>query len=193
MAKPSLRRLVELAGKMGILVSIVIGLYYLYVLGRWVLTTLFYLRILYQEHGIKPNLLWGLGPAQNIFPMQFYRCWRRFKQRATSPTTPDTTRAASDNAPHEYLAIHEVGGPPLPRRNRAVSNVYPSLPAKSSSMYSNDPQALYAEPGSRTLPAGPPRETLYSIQDLRPTEGIAKRASLLLNAQTKATPPAADA
>ncbi len=122
------------------------------------------MRVLYQEHGFGPNLLWRLGPAQNVFPMQFYRCWRRFKQRTTSPTTPEMIRAASGNAPHEYLAIHEVSGPPLPRCNRAVSNVYPSLPAKSSLMYSNDPQAftpnqavgrsLPAHPGKRCTPLG---------------------------------------
>ena len=168
--------------KWGRMVSIFIGLYYLYVLGRWVLTTLFSMRVLYQEHGFGPNLLWGLGPAQNVCPMQFYQRWRRFKQRATSPTTPETTRVAFSDTPHEYLAIHEVGGPPLPRRNRAVSNVYPPLPAKSSYMYSNNPWTLYTEPGRRTIPAGPPRETLYSTRDPWPTERTTKcRCSFLVH------------
>ena len=43
--------------KWGKLVSIILGLYYLYVVGRWLLTTLFSLRVLYQEHGFGPNLL----------------------------------------------------------------------------------------------------------------------------------------
>ena len=66
--------------KWGKMVSIFLWVYYLYVLGRWILTTLFSLRILYQEHGFSPNLLCSLGPGQDVFPMRFYRRWRRFKQ-----------------------------------------------------------------------------------------------------------------
>ena len=66
--------------KWGKLVSIILRLYYLYVVGCWLLTTLFSLRVLYQEHGFGPNFLWGLGPGQDVFPMRFYRQWRCFKQ-----------------------------------------------------------------------------------------------------------------
>ena len=66
--------------KWGKIVSIFLRVYYLYVVGRWLLTTLFLLRILYQEHGFSPSLLWGLGPGQDVFPMRFYRRWRRLKQ-----------------------------------------------------------------------------------------------------------------
>ena len=57
---------------------------------------------------------------------------------------------------HEYVAIREDYGPPLPRLNRAVLNVYLSLPAsKSSVTYSNNHQAtVYA---TKTLQA-----TVYS-------------------------------
>ena len=34
------------------------------------------LKVLYKEHGFGPNLLWGLGPGQDVFPMRFYRRWR---------------------------------------------------------------------------------------------------------------------
>ena len=47
--------------KWGKLVSIFLGIYYLYAVGRWLLTTLFSLWVLYQEHGFGPNLLWGQG------------------------------------------------------------------------------------------------------------------------------------
>ena len=146
--------------KWGKLVSIFIGLYYLYVIGRWMITTLFSLRVLYQEHGFGPNLLWGFGPAQNVFPMRFYRRWRQFKQQVARPSTAETTQGPPNNAPHEYLAINEIKGPPLPRSNRAVSSVYLPLPAKSSSMYSNNPRALYADPDRRRPSVGPTRETL---------------------------------
>ena len=49
--------------KLGKLASIFIRAYYLYVVGRWTLTTLFSLKVLYDEHGFRPNLLWGLGPG----------------------------------------------------------------------------------------------------------------------------------
>ena len=64
--------------KWGKVASICIGAYYLYVAARWIVTTLFSLKVLYEEHGFGPNLLWGLGPGQDVFPMRFYRRWRRF-------------------------------------------------------------------------------------------------------------------
>ena len=127
--------------KWGKLVSILLGVYYLYAVGRWLLTTVFSLCVLYQEHGFSHNLLWGLGPGQDVFPMRFYHQWRRFKQHF-APKDPEHDEPPAlmprDYEPlplrpwaplhHEYLAVHEPEGPPLPRQNYAVSNIYPSLP-----------------------------------------------------------------
>ena len=164
--------------KWGKLVSICIGLYYLYVIGRWLLTTVFSMRVLYQEHGFGPNLLWGLGPGRNVFPMRFYRRWRRGRQRAHQDPPLEARRGRSACAPHDYLALHELEGPPLPRRNRAVSNVYPPLPAKSASLYSNDPRAEYVTRGSR--PAVNP------VPAIAPSSGPVDQLP-------RGTPPAADA
>ena len=125
--------------------------------------------------------------------MSFYRRWQRFKHRVASPTTQEATRTSSNNAPHEYLAIDEVGGPPLPRRNRTVSNVYPPLPANPSLMYNNDPQAFYADPERQTTSARLPRETLYSTRTQRSAEKVTNCASLLPSSQLETTPPAANA
>ena len=81
--------------KWGKFVSICIGVYYLYVLGRWLLTTVFSLRVLYQEHGFGPNLLWGLGPGRNVFPMRFYRRWRRFRQTHSETLSQDARSTTS--------------------------------------------------------------------------------------------------
>ena len=146
--------------KWGKLVSILLGIYYLYVVGQWLLTNLFSLRVLYQEHGFSPNLLWGLGPGQDIFPMRFYRRWRRFKQHF-APKDPEHDEPPSlmprdyeplplrPRAPlhHEYLAVHEPEGPPLPRRNHVVSNVYLSLPASDGATVSPKDRQPAAGPG----------------------------------------------
>ena len=47
--------------KWGKMASIFIGAYYLYVAGRWIITTLFSLKVLYEEHG---------GASNNISPRQ---------------------------------------------------------------------------------------------------------------------------
>ena len=54
--------------KWGKLVSIFLGVYYLYVVGRWLLTTLFSLRVLYQEHGFTPQPTVGIGAWTGRFP-----------------------------------------------------------------------------------------------------------------------------
>ena len=164
--------------KWGKLVSILLGVYYLYVVGRWLLTTLFSLRVLYQEHGFSPNLLWGLGPGQNIFYMWFYRQWRRFKQHFSHKDTYDQPpRVPWAPVHHEYLAIHEDEGPPLPRRNRAVSNVYPLLPdSKMSLTYANDHQAI-------VYPSCDRRVTVRSALECTP---------LYTGPSVEVTPPAAD-
>ena len=129
--------------KWGKMVSIFLGVYYLYVVGRWLLTTLFSLRILYQEHGFNPNLLWGLGPGQDVFPMRFYRQWRRFKQhfepedsrRGLTPLPlPRDYEPLRPRVPphHEYLTVHEAERPSLPSRN-----VYPPLPSSDRSSISS--------------------------------------------------------
>ena len=77
---------------------------------------------------IRPNLLWGLGPGQDVFPMRFYRLWRGFKQHLSQTGGPDVARAPPATVPHEYLALHEMKVPQLPLRNWVPANVYPVLP-----------------------------------------------------------------
>ena len=114
--------------KWGKVASICIGAYYLYVAARWIVTTLFSLKVLYEEHGFGPNLLWGLGPGQDVFPMRFYRRWRRFKQHLSSNGKGETPRVPPRPLPHEYLMMEEVRAPTLPRRNLGRPGVYPELP-----------------------------------------------------------------
>ena len=52
---------------------------------RWIVTMLLSLKVLYDEHGFGPNLLWDLGPGHGVFPRRFYRRWRRFKQHLSQP------------------------------------------------------------------------------------------------------------
>ena len=114
--------------KWGKLASIFIGAYYLYVAGRWLITTLFSLKVLYDEHGFGPNLLWGLGPGQGVFPMRFYRRWRRCKQHLSQTEDREIAQAPPCTAPHEYLALDEVEMPSLPRHNPDQTRIYPGLP-----------------------------------------------------------------
>ena len=178
--------------KWGKFVSICIGVYYLYLLGRWLLTTVFSLRVLYQEHGFGPNLLWGLGPGRNVFPMRFYRRWRRSKQTRPehSSRTPERRSA---RPPHDYLALDEVEVPPLPRRNRAVDNIYPPLPAKPASLYSNDPRGEYAVPNNR--PTTIKRADVLAADTRHLTTTLGDRSKLVptnLDQPSTRTPPAAD-
>ena len=167
------------------MVSIFLGVYYLYVVGRWLLTMLFSLRLLYQEHGFGPNLLQGLGPGQDVFPMRFYRRWRHFKQHFSGPED-EPIRAPRASVPHEYLAIAEDEVLPLPQRNQAVSNVYPSHPTSKASTYSKGPQAAtYAVHDCQTTPGASAPEI---------DRNIPKHVSLhFTDAKPDATPPAADA
>ena len=179
--------------KWGKFVSICIGVYYLYVIGRWLLTTVFSLRVLYQEHGFGPNLLWGLGPGRNVFPMRFYRRWRRFRQAHSeqSSGTPDRRPA---RAPHDYLALDEIEGPPLPRRNRALANIYPPLPAKSTSLYSNEPRAEYAVPSNRPPAVKRAEVAPNDTRHLTTTLGVPPRLTFAnIDQSSPGTPPAADA
>ena len=166
--------------KWGKMVSIFLGVYYLYVLGRWLLMTLFSHRILYQEHGFSPNLLWGLGPGQDVFPMRFYHRWRRFKQHF-APEAPGRGRTPlplpqdyeslplRPRAPfnHEYLTVHEAERPPLPSRN-----VYPPLPTSDRSSTSSTggqkvyQPAEYAASG-RKPPVGPTSLVTPPAEDSR--------------------------
>ena len=126
--------------KWGKLASIILGIYYLYLVGRWAITTLFSLKVLYEEHEFRPNLWWGLGPGQDVFPMRFYRRWRWFKQHFSQAGGHEVARAPPVTVPHEYLALNEMEIPQLPRRNRTMSNVYPVLPhQKHTSVYDNGP------------------------------------------------------
>ena len=113
--------------------------------------------------------------------MRLYRRWRQLKQQVVRPETSEATRGPPIDIPHLYLAINKVEGPPLPRRNRAVLNIYPPLPAKSSLLYSNDLQTLYADQGPRMAIAGPPREALYTAQVQRAAERAAPRRTSFLH------------
>ena len=137
--------------KWGKLASIFIGAYYLYVAGRWLITTLFSLKVLYDEHGFGPNLLWGLGPGQGVFLMRFYRRWRRFKQHLSQADGREAAQAPPITASHEYLALNEVEMPPLPRRNPVRSSVYPELPTLKHTPGDTDrpSTANYARPERR--------------------------------------------
>ena len=135
--------------KWGKVASICIGAYYLYVAARWIVTTLFSLKVLYEEHGFGPNLLWGLGPGQDVFPMWFYRRWRRFKQHL-SPT--EKGEAPPRPLPHKYLMMEEVRAPTLPRRNHGRPGVYPELPLTTpeTNPVKRPSPDRYARPGRLT-------------------------------------------
>ena len=181
--------------KWGKLVSIFLGVYYLYVIGRWLITMFFSLRVLYQEHGFGPNLLWGLGPGQDVFPMRFYLRWRQFKQHFSQAEKCDPKRAPPTPAHHEYLALNDMEGPPLPRRNRAVANVYPLLP-KSPSVYSNErPAAIYAVHDRRTHVEVPPTsiQPAASAPQSIPRAIPGPPAVTTADNKTTMTPAAADA
>ena len=138
--------------KWGKVASICIGAYYMYVAARWVITTLFSLKVLYEEHGFGPNLLWGLGPGQDVFPMRFYRRWRRFKQHLSPAGKGEAPRAPPRPLPHEYLTMEEVRAQTLPQRNHGRPGVYPELPLTQPGTIpmrkaSHD---HYTKPGRRT-------------------------------------------
>ena len=132
--------------------SICIGAYYLYVAARWIVTTLFSLKVLYKEHGFGPNLLWGLGPGQDVFSMRFYRWWRHFKQHLSPTGKGETPRAPPRPLPHEYLMMEDVQAPTLPRRNPGRPGVYPELPLtppETNTVKRPSPNR-YAKPGRLT-------------------------------------------
>ena len=152
--------------KWGKLASIFIGAYYLHVAGRWIITTLFSLKVLYDEHGFGPNLLWGLGPGQNVFPMLFYRRWRRFKQHLSQANGREAARAQPVTAPHEYLALNKVELPQLPRCNQVQSKVYPELPPLKQASFVGEgpPEGAYTTlkrraPAGEALPCPQPPST----------------------------------
>ena len=179
--------------KWGKLASIFIGAYYLYVAGRWVVTLLFSLKVLYDEHGFGPNLLWGLGPGQGVFPMHFYRRWRRFKQHFSQADGREAARAPPLTAPHEYLALNEVEMPPLPRRNMVRSSVYPELPPLKHTPGDTDgpSTANYARPerwptAGETLPCQQMLGADVSSQSRPSPTAVATAGDLV-----RTTPPAA--
>ena len=179
--------------KWGKLASIFIGAYYLYVAGRWLITTLFSLKVLYDEHGFGPNLLWGLGPGQGVFPMRFYRRWRGFKQHLSQADGREAAQAPPLTAPHEYLALNEVEMPPLPRRNPVRSSVYPELPPlKNTSGDMDGPSTTnYARPeGRSTIEEALPCQAKLGADmssQYRPSSTTVATAEDLV----KTTPPAA--
>ena len=141
--------------------------------GRWAITMLSSFRVLYEEHGFGPNLFWGLGPGQDVFPMRFYRRWRRFKQHFSQAGGHEIARTPPATIPHEYQALNEMEIPQLPRCNRTMSNEYPVLPHhKHTSVYKNGPpwspmQHPNAKPQKRNLysASSPPPLTSHRIPD----------------------------
>ena len=122
----------------GQIVSVTLGLYYAYVFAKAGLTACFSLAVLYQEHGLSPNLLWGLGLGRKLFPMRFYRRWRE-SQRNTQPE-PDPSRAsrlAALTAPrppprpapreHDYLAIKAAPSTPPSPDSGPNHGLYPEF------------------------------------------------------------------
>ena len=165
-----------------------------YVAGRWAITMLFSLKVLYNEHGFGPNLLWGLGPGQDVFPMRFYRWWRRFKQHLSQSGGHETTRAPPVTVPHEYLALNEVELPQLPRRNQTRSNVYPMLPSpKHTPVEDEGPPVVAFVTPERQAPAGealPCQQPLST--DLHPGPGPIQPPLVISSDPIGLTPPAAD-
>ena len=95
---------------------------------------------------------------------------------------------------HDYLALNEIEGPPLPCRNRAVSNVYPPLPAKSTSFYSNDPRAEFVVQDPRPAAGQASGAALYMTQNPAIAPGAATCPMTAPTGQSsRGTPPAADA
>ena len=96
---------------MGQWVSICLGVYYTYGFLRSGFSALFSCHVLYQEHGLSPSLLWGLGVGRNMFPMRFYRRWRRFQAAQRRPEEKRVRRRRPDPPPrpntihHEYLLV----------------------------------------------------------------------------------------
>ena len=95
--------------------------------------------------------------------------------------------------PHDYLALDEIEVPPLPRRNRAVANIYPPLPAKPASLYSNDPRGEYAVPNNRPTAIKRADVTTADTRHLTTTLGTQPNpVSTNLDQPSTGTPPAAD-
>ena len=113
-------------------VSICLGLYYAYGLLRSAFSALFSCRVLYQEHGLSPSLLWGLGMGRKLFPMRFYRRWRRFQVTQRRAEEKRARRRRPDPPPrpntvhHEYLLVQ-------PNASTRRSNTYKS--SVRSSLY----------------------------------------------------------
>ena len=126
--------------------------------------------------------------------MRFYRWWRRFRQQVRPDSSLEMPSGRPTRTPHDYLALNEIEGPPLPRRNRAVSIVYPPLPAKSTSLYSNDPRAEYTVREPRPAAAKVSGAALYATRNPAPVSGAAPcLVSALTGQPSRGTPPAADA
>ena len=125
----------------GQLVSVGLGVYYLYKILRTIFTACFSLRVLYQEHGVSPSLLWGLGVGRNLFPMRFYRRWRRAQNhREDQPPRPPPRPFPAD---HEYLALDSVARPAPTQETTQSPRVYPGLEKERSRLpsYSVTPPA----------------------------------------------------
>ena len=141
----------------------------------------------------------GARSRTEVFPMWCYCRWRRFKQHFSHKDTYD--QPPRPPVHHEYLAIREDEGPPLPRRNRAVSNVYPSLPdSKTSRTYANHHQAVVyasrdprvtvrATPECTPLYAGPSVEVIPPAADSRAVRPAIPTGPPLATANLVGLPP----
>ena len=120
-------------------VSIGLGLYYAYQILRSVLIALFSCHTLYREHGVSPSLLWGMGLGRELFPLRFYKRWRRFQatQRRTT-TVHDLRRHPSSpmrplRRSHEYIRVQsETGRQQLETYKSYKSGNYLTLDRRSA-------------------------------------------------------------
>ena len=174
----------------GQIVSVLLGLYYAYVFLKAGLTACFSLGVLYQEHGLSPNLLWGLGLGRTLFPMRFYRRWREF-QRGHRPRTgatdgsPFTALTAPRPPPrplpreHEYLAVGtEV--PPSPRVTDPVGpSLYPEFELSGNDTGSPTECPTKSETPAAALPGVPAAVEVPEVQRVvRPTAPDPRAAAL---------------
>ena len=121
-------------------VSVCLGMYYLYVIIKTLVTACFSVGVLYQEHGLSPSLLWGLGVGQSAFPMRFYRRWREFQRNTRNNNRlPNPPRFAALQAPQ-----------PLPRPPPA-NHEYLMIQSETTTTAVPTTSPVYSEIGCRTL------------------------------------------
>ena len=182
----------------GQLVSVVLGLYYAYVICRSAFTALFSCRVLYQEHGFSPSLLWGLGLGRKLFPIRFYHRWRKFQAnvgrqdmetlslRRTRPRPPPRPAPR----PHDYLVVKADPDHPVAVQEHLVpqqkTSMYPHLKEDGAEHY------FLVSPGSAL--ANPVASTAGPVASLTTPEAIPPSttvplASVTVPSLTQVCPP----